>query len=391
MTEPTQPPADRALAVYVHWPFCKAKCPYCDFNSHVRDAVDQDRWRAALLAEIDHYASLTEGRVVTSVFFGGGTPSLMPTDTAAAVIERIRARWDAAPDLEITLEANPTSAEAANFRALRQAGVNRLSLGVQAMNDADLKFLGRQHSVDEALEAVSMARNTMDRFSFDLIYARPGQTEDDWADELTRALALAGDHLSLYQLTIERGTPFFAAHRAGGFVLPDDDASAALFERTQAIMEAAGRPAYEISNHAAPGVESRHNMAYWRGWDYAGIGPGAHGRLTAGGKAIATEATPAPEHWLAAVEARGHGARKSEPLAREDRAAERVMTGLRLTAGIDRAEFASLSGMALEDVIDGAALPRLIDAGYVTSDAATLRATPEGRLRLNAVVAALLG
>jgi putative oxygen-independent coproporphyrinogen III oxidase len=386
----TEPDARTALAVYVHWPFCKAKCPYCDFNSHVRETVDQRRWRAALLAEIDHYAAETEGRRVTSVFFGGGTPSLMPTETAAAVIERIRARWDVAPDAEITLEANPTSAEAGNFKALRQAGVNRLSLGVQALDDGDLAFLGRQHSAAEALEAVSAAKQAMGRVSFDLIYARPGQTAEGWAAELSRALTLAQGHLSLYQLTIERGTPFFAAARDARFTLPDEETAATLFEQTQAILEAAGMPAYEISNHAAPGQESRHNMAYWRGWDYVGIGPGAHGRLTISGQPVATEQTPAPEHWLAAVEAQGHGTRKRETLSPENRAAERVMTGLRLTSGIDRAEFAALSGRPLEDMVDAKALRRLIDAGYVESDDAGLRATAEGRLRLNAVIGALL-
>jgi oxygen-independent coproporphyrinogen-3 oxidase len=383
-------PAD-GLAVYVHWPFCKAKCPYCDFNSHVRAGVDQERWRAALLAEIDHYAAETAGRVVTSVFFGGGTPSLMPVATAAAAIGRIRDRWDVAPDAEITLEANPTSSEAAKFDSLHAAGVNRLSLGVQALDDADLAFLGREHSAAEALDAVAAAQQSVPRSSFDLIYARPGQTAARWADELGRALELARGHLSLYQLTIERGTPFFAAHRDGGFAVPDDELAATLFEQTQATMEAAGMPAYEISNHAAPGEESRHNLTYWRGGDYVGIGPGAHGRLTVDGAPVATEQAPAPETWLAAVEAKGHGTRRREALAPDLRARERVLTALRLSAGLDRSEFETLSGLPLDAVIDAAALARLVEAGYVESDDRVLRATAEGRLRLNAVIAALLG
>ena len=379
------------LAVYLHWPFCLAKCPYCDFNSHVRDGIDQGRWRAALLAEIDHAADETGPRTVASVFFGGGTPSLMPPETAAAAIVRIRARWRLAEDAEITLEANPTSAEAAAFEGFLEAGVNRLSLGVQALDDASLRFLGRFHSAAEARDALALAKRIMPRVSFDLIYARPGQTVADWRDELARALEMASGHLSLYQLTIERGTPFFAAHRDRAFVLPDEDEAAALFETTQEVTEAAGLPAYEVSNHAVPGAEARHNLAYWRGEDYAGIGPGAHGRLTLGGAAIATERAPAPEAWLAAVEAKGHGTRRRETLAPEERARERLMMGLRLRDGVDRAGFAAKSGLALDDLIDAAALARLADAGYLVSDSRTLRATPEGLLRLNSVIAALLG
>jgi putative oxygen-independent coproporphyrinogen III oxidase len=384
-----QDPTGR-LAVYVHWPFCKAKCPYCDFNSHVRGDIDQMRWRDALLAEVDHYAAETKGRCVTSVFFGGGTPSLMPPETVAAVIGRIRGRWRLGDDAEITLEANPTSAEAGAFEGFRAAGVNRLSLGVQALDDASLRFLGREHSTAEALEAVALARRIMPRLSFDLIYARPGQTVAAWREELARAIDLARGHLSLYQLTVERGTPFFAANRRAAFTLPGDDDSAALFEATQEIAAHAGLPAYEVSNHAAPGEESRHNLAYWRGEDYAGIGPGAHGRLTLGGTAFATEQAPSPENWLAAVEARGHGTRRRERLSPEERGRERLMMGLRLADGVDRADFQAKSGFRLDELVNPDALDRLAAAGYLRADARGLRATPEGMLRLNAVIAALL-
>jgi oxygen-independent coproporphyrinogen-3 oxidase len=380
-----------SFGLYVHWPFCLSKCPYCDFNSHVGQIVDQTRWRDALLAELAHYAAAVPDRTVVSLFFGGGTPSLMAPATAAAVIDAVAGRWHVAEDIEITLEANPTSVEAARFRDLRSAGVNRLSVGVQALDNAALAFLGRGHDRAEAIAAVDIAARAFPRTSFDLIYGRPGQTVAAWESELAEALTLAGGHLSLYQLTIERGTPFFAAHRDGGFAVPDDDLAATLFEQTQAAMEAAGMPAYEISNHAAPGEESRHNLTYWRGGDYVGIGPGAHGRLTVDGAPVATEQAPAPETWLAAVEAKGHGTRRREALAPDQRARERVLTALRLSAGLDRSEFETLSGLPLDAVIDAAALARLVEAGYVESDSRVLRATAEGRLRLNAVIAALLG
>jgi oxygen-independent coproporphyrinogen-3 oxidase len=270
------------LGVYVHWPFCKSKCPYCDFNSHVRDGVEQARWRAALLRELEHAAREAPDRRVETMFFGGGTPSLMEPETVAALIARTRQLWDSAPGIEITLEANPTSVEAGRFAALAEAGVNRASLGVQALEPQALKFLGREHSTDEALDALATARRHFARHSFDLIYARPGQTPEAWAEELERALALAGEHLSLYQLTIERGTRFFTDHARGTFVLPDEDASAAMFEHTQARLAQAGLPAYEISNHARPGAACRHNLIYWRYQDYVGIGPGAHGRFAVG-------------------------------------------------------------------------------------------------------------
>src|SRR5690348_1703472 len=290
------------LALYVHWPFCKSKCPYCDFNSHVRASIDEARWRAALLKDLEHYATLTRDRSVTSIFFGGGTPSLMSAETVGAVLERAAALWRCGPDIEITLEANPTSVEAERFNAFRSAGVNRVSMGVQALDDGALKFLGRGHDVKEALAALEVARQAFGRFSFDLIYARPGQTVAAWERELDGAIALAGEHLSVYQLTIEAGTAFAPAHARGDFVLPDEETQAALYEITVARLEAAGLPAYEISNHARPGAECRHNLVYCRYQDYLGIGPGAHGRVSGSDGRMATQQRRSPEAWLAAVE-----------------------------------------------------------------------------------------
>jgi putative oxygen-independent coproporphyrinogen III oxidase len=380
----------RAFALYIHWPFCKSKCPYCDFNSHVRERIDERRWRDALLAELDHAASETGGRRVGSIFFGGGTPSLMAPETVAALIARAGERWTLAADAEITLEANPSSVEAARFRALAEAGVNRLSLGVQALDDAALRFLGRGHDVAEALAAIELARRHFPRFSFDLIYARPEQMQESWRAELARALALAGDHLSLYQLTIEPGTAFHAAFARGDFVLPDEDVAGALYEETQALLEAAGLPAYEISNHARPGGECRHNLAYWRSADYAGLGPGAHGRLTLAGERLAVRRHRAPETWLAAVEKHGHGIEERVALAPEEQRRELLMMGLRLAAGVERARFRAATGVELETALDGARLADLIEGGFVVLDAAGLRATAGGRQRLNAVLAALL-
>ena len=379
------------LAVYIHWPFCLSRCPYCDFNAHVRETIDQSRWHDAYLTEIAHIANTLPGRIVTSVFFGGGTPSLMEPATAAAIIEAIGTRWRLAPDAEITLEANPTSVEAARFADLRAAGVNRVSLGVQALDDAALKFLGRGHDRQQAIDAVALAARIFERFSFDLIYARPGQTLDAWRAEFHEAAQMAGDHLSLYQLTIERGTPFFTAARDGAFALPDEDLSAALFEATQEMTIAAGLPAYEISNHARPGSECRHNIVYWTGGDYAGIGPGAHGRVTRGGTVFATEQIPGPENWLAAVEANNHGTRRQDPLTPGSRVEELIMMGLRLTEGIERPFFADRTGMDIEDALEPRRLRRLIEGDFVTLDETGLRTTPAGRLRLNAVLAALMG
>ena len=378
------------LGVYVHWPFCKSKCPYCDFNSHVRDGVEQVRWRAALLRELEHAAREAPARRVETMFFGGGTPSLMEPETVAALIARTRALWDSAPEIEITLEANPTSVEASRFAALAEAGVNRVSLGVQALDPAALKFLGREHSTDEALEALATARRHFARHSFDLIYARPGQTPEAWAEELERALTLAGEHLSLYQLTIERGTRFFTDHARGTFVLPDEEASAAMFEHTQARLEQAGLPAYEISNHARPGAACRHNLIYWRYQDYVGIGPGAHGRFAEGSAKKATRRSSGPEAWLEAVERTGHGTAETSTVEGQDLVEEALMMGLRLADGIDRATFASVTGVDPIEAIDAARLEPLVRAGFLEVDATHLRATSEGRQRLNALLERLV-
>jgi putative oxygen-independent coproporphyrinogen III oxidase len=381
---------DPGFGVYIHWPFCLAKCPYCDFNSHVRERVDEARWRRALLAELDHYAEATPGRTVTSVFFGGGTPSLMAPETAAALIERVGARWATAPDLEVTLEANPGVAEAARFAALRAAGVNRLSIGVQALDDTALRFLGRIHGRAEGVAAVERARAHFDRYSFDLIYARPGQSVAAWQAELDQALALAGDHLSVYQLTIEPGTAFHTAARLGQLKVPDEDTAAALYEATAERLEAAGLPAYEISNHAAPGQECRHNLTYWRYGDYVGVGPGAHGRLTGPSGKVATRQIRLPEAWLAQVEESGHATDAVEPIDPMRRRDELMMMGLRLAEGVHRRRFEAEAGAPIEDVLDRAALARLVDGGFLEVDEGGLRATAAGRQRLDAVLAALL-
>ena len=378
------------LALYIHWPFCKSKCPYCDFNSHVRAGIDEARWRAALLRELDHAAAETPGRTLTSIFFGGGTPSLMAPATVAALLDRAARHWSFAPDIEITLEANPNSVEAARFRDLAAAGVNRLSLGVQALDDASLRFLGRGHDRAEALAAIDLARDNFARFSFDLIYARPGQTPASWQAELSTALSLAGDHLSVYQLTIEQGTAFATAYARGAFALPDEDTGGALYELTQDMLGAAGLPAYEISNHARAGQESRHNLAYWRYRDYLGIGPGAHGRLTVDGTKYALANHRAPETWLASVERDGHGGAQRTALTRQERRDEMTMMGLRLATGIARDTFEAETGITLDAAFDPAALGMLVDGGFLELDAAGLRATAAGRQRLNAVLQKLL-
>jgi len=379
------------LALYIHWPFCKSKCPYCDFNSHVRAGIEQARWRAALLRELDHYAAETRGRRLVSVFFGGGTPSLMEPATAAALLDRAAAHWPIAADVEVTLEANPTSVEAAGLAGFRAAGINRVSLGVQALDDRALRFLGRGHSAAEARAALALARRHFRRFSFDLIYARPGQEVAEWAAELDDALALAGDHLSLYQLTIEPGTAFATAHARGDFALPDEDSAAALYETTQARLERAGMPAYEISNHARPGGECRHNLVYWRCGDYLGIGPGAHGRLTLAGTTYATRQRRAPESWLAAVEAQGHATEERLAIAREERIEELLMMGLRLSDGVTRTRFAAVAGRGIEAALPSRALADLAAGSFLVVDDAGIRATLAGRQRLNAVLASLIG
>jgi oxygen-independent coproporphyrinogen-3 oxidase len=378
------------LGVYVHWPFCKSKCPYCDFNSHVRDGVDQARWQKALLTELDHAAREAPDRRVETMFFGGGTPSLMEPGTVGAVIARTRELWDAAPDIEITLEANPTSVESSKFAALAQAGVNRVSLGVQALDPAALAFLGREHSADEAVAAIETARRSFGRYSFDLIYARPGQTTEAWLAELERALALAGEHLSLYQLTIERGTRFFAEHARGGFVLPGEEEAARMFEQTQVRLHAAGLPAYEISNHARPGAACRHNLIYWRYQDYVGIGPGAHGRFTEGEAKRATRRASGPENWLELVERQGHATVETLDVRGQDRVEEALMMGLRLADGIDRTLFQSVAGADPVEALGEAKLAPLVAAGFLEVQPTHLKATDAGRQRLNALLQRLI-
>jgi len=378
------------LGVYIHWPFCKSKCPYCDFNSHVREGTDQARWRNALLTELEHAAREAPDRRVETMFFGGGTPSLMEPETVGALIARTKRLWDTAPDVEITLEANPTSVEAARFAALAEAGVNRVSLGVQALDPAALRFLGREHSADEAIAAIDTARRHFTRYSFDLIYARPGQTAEAWLAELERALALAGEHLSLYQLTIERGTRFFAEHQRGGFVLPDEEEAARMFEETQTLLEAAGLPAYEISNHARDGAACRHNLIYWRYQDYVGVGPGAHGRFAEGDTKRATRRQSGPENWLADVEKQGHGTIETSVVTGQDRVEEALMMGLRLREGIDRALFASVAGADPVETLGEAKLAPLVAAGFLDVQPTHLKATPAGRQRLNALLERLI-
>ena len=377
---------DPGFGLYIHWPFCLSKCPYCDFNSHVAQSIDQPAWRAALLAELNWFAALAPGRTLTSVFFGGGTPSLMAPETAGALLDAAARHWPPAPGLEVTLEANPTSVEAARFRDFRAAGINRLSLGVQALDDAALRFLGRRHDRAEALAALELAAATFPRFSFDLIYARPGQGVAAWGDELRLALGLAGEHLSLYQLTVEAGTAFAPALARGDFVLPDEDTAAALFELTQDLTATAGLPAYEVSNHARPGAECRHNLTYWLGGDYVGIGPGAHGRL--GGEAFRQHAAPAT--WATTVAADGHGTAERQRLDPAARATELVMMGLRLSDGIDAATFAAQAGMELWRAVSADGLARMVEDGFLRRDAAGIAVTPAGRLLLNAVTGALL-
>ena len=381
---------DPGFAIYVHWPFCKAKCPYCDFNSHVREGVDEVRWRAAMLRELAHYAALTPGRRVTSLFFGGGTPSLMAPATVGAISDALSQHWQLDPTIEITLEANPTSVEAEKFRAFRSAGVNRLSLGIQSLNDSDLKFLGRQHDSRQALAALDLAAATFPRFSFDLIYARPQQTVAAWEAELAAALKRAGDHISLYQLTIETGTVFEQAYARGDFKLPPEEIQAELYELTTARLADAGFDAYEVSNYARPGQESRHNLTYWRYGDYIGIGPGAHGRLTLAEGKVATRQHRAPEAWLERVERDGHATRQFDPVAPRMRLEEMLMMGLRLHEGVALARVEEATGQPLDAWIPAGKLQRLIDGGFLTRDQTSLCATEDGRARLDTVLAELL-
>jgi putative oxygen-independent coproporphyrinogen III oxidase len=375
------------FGVYVHWPFCLSKCPYCDFNSHVRHAaIDEARFARAFASEIAHAAAQVPGRTVSSIFFGGGTPSLMAPQTTGAILDSIAQHWSIAPDVEVTLEANPTSVEATRFRGLRTAGVNRVSLGVQSLDDAALAQLGRLHSSREALDAVAIARATFERFSFDLIYARPNQTPQAWRAELDRALDESSEHLSLYQLTIEADTPFATLHAAGKLRVPDLDTARALYDLTQEITAARGLPAYEVSNHARPGAECRHNLIYWRYGEYVGVGPGAHGRLVMNGARVATATEKQPERWLERVENHGNGLVVEEALGREEQADELLLMGLRLAEGIDPTRFAATAGRPLDaDRIADLCAQDLLEI----DGSGRLRVTPAGFPLLDAVVADL--
>ena len=386
-TGPDHPTRDAGFGIYLHWPFCAAKCPYCDFNSHVRHAgVDQPRFLDAFRAEIAHTAARTPGRIVTSIFLGGGTPSLMEPATVAGLLDAVAGHWAMAPDAEITLEANPSSVEAGRFRGYHAAGVNRVSLGVQAFDDASLKKLGRLHNAEEAFAAIGIAQAVFERTSFDLIYARPDQTPAQWRAELTAALARAAEHLSLYQLTIEPGTPFHGLAAAGKLITPDDEAGRILYDVTQDVCGQAGLPAYEISNHARPGAESRHNLLYWRYGEYAGIGPGAHGRLVTPEGRIGTVTERGPEAWLEKVERDGHGIVETETLSAADQADEFLVMGLRLAEGIDPERYAALKGRAL----NGNRIGMLVGDGLLHRlPGGRIAATPRGAPVLNAVVAEL--
>ena len=371
-------------AVYVHWPFCLSKCPYCDFNSHVRENIDQDQFQAAYLKEIDHYAAQYPNLNVSSIFFGGGTPSLMQPKLVGAIIERVNKLWSVDGGVEITLEANPTSVEAERFKGFKAAGVNRLSLGIQSLRDNDLKALGRAHSASEALAALKIAQQTFDRYSFDLIYAREGQGLDSWREELSQALDYAGDHLSLYQLTIEPGTAFQGQFNKGKLILPKEGIAEEMFFLTREMTEVVGLPAYEVSNHAKDENRSRHNMAYWQGLGYLGIGPGAHGRIVPKtGKTLATNNWKKPEAWLRAVDANQHGQENAELLSAYDRGLERVMMGLRISEGVAMAELP-------DGVIDMDVLVRLQDQGFISIIEGRLVLNKKGQCLLDYILASLI-
>ena len=378
-----------SLALYILWPFCKFKCPYCDFNSHVRERINHPEWKETYLKEMRFYREKTGPREIKSIFFGGGTPSLMEPETVAAVIAEADKLWGLPQGTEITLEANPTSVEAEKLRGFRAAGVNRVSLGVQSLRDADLKKLGRQHSAAEALAAVKIAANIFDRYSFDLIYARPDQTLADWKQELTEGLAFAAGHMSLYQLTIEEGTQYHTLHQRGELKIPGDDLAADMFELTQEMMESHGLPAYEISNHAKPGQESQHNLVYWRYDDYAGIGPGAHGRLTIDGEKWATRAHKAPELWMKWVQEAGHGAHPFEKIDLSKRGWEALMMGLRLREGVALDAFAKETQTSLSEFLSQSRLKKLVDEKFIEVTDRHIRATAAGRQRLNSVLSFL--
>jgi oxygen-independent coproporphyrinogen-3 oxidase len=356
------------LSIYIHWPFCLSKCPYCDFNSHVANIIDHNQWLKSYETEIEYFKDIIQNRYIKSIFFGGGTPSLMPPATVAAIIEAACRHWQPLENIEITLEANPSSVESTRFAGFAAAGINRLSLGLQALDDADLKVLGRPHDLAQGLAALETAQNHFARVSFDLIYDRPGMTIASWQAELTRALAFGTDHLSLYQLTLEPGTRFTALHKQGKLTLPDAETSADLFDLTRAMTAEAGIPAYEVSNHARSGSESRHNLAYWTYGDYAGIGPGAHGRRSG----IATERLKKPETWLAALESSGGGFTETT-LTPAERATEALVMGLRLAGGIDAARFATRTGVALDSILRPERVARLVDQGLIEQDSRLLR------------------
>jgi putative oxygen-independent coproporphyrinogen III oxidase len=375
--------APEPFGVYVHWPFCLAKCPYCDFNSHVRHGgIDEAKFLGAYLSELRHFAGLAPGHTVTSIFFGGGTPSLMSAGTVAAILDEIATQWTVDADAEVTLEANPTSVEATRFAGYRAAGVNRVSLGVQSLDDDSLKALGRMHTSDEALAALAVAKDNFERVSFDLIYARMGQSVSAWRHELARALEHAHDHLSLYQLTIEEGTPFAALHAAGALTVPEAGHAEAFYLLTQELCDQAGLPSYEVSNHAWPGAESRHNLLYWRGHDYAGVGPGAHSRITRGGVKRAIAIRKSPEAWLEAVAASGHGIEQDEALTPQNAADEYLLMGLRLAEGIDEQRLAAIDGRKLDE----AWLQHLQAKGLVRRCCNRIQATGKGRLVLERLI-----
>lgn len=378
--------ANPGFGVYVHWPFCLSKCPYCDFNSHVRhEKPDEPRFTAAIAAELAHAASMTGPRAVNSIFFGGGTPSLMSPETVGTILQTIALHWKFAPDIEITLEANPTSVEAGRFRGYRAAGVNRVSLGVQSLDNDSLKFLGRLHTAEEALKAVDVARQNFERISFDLIYSRPGQTPAAWRKELARALNEGAEHLSIYQLTIEPETPFEALFKKGSLKIPDHEQGRALWDVAQELCDAAGLAAYEISNHARLGAECRHNLVYWRYGEYAGVGPGAHGRIGIGDQRRATMTEKHPERWLARAESGGHGLIVNEPVSRAEQADEYLLMGLRLREGIDLVRYQELSGRPL----DPAQIHVLQEHGLIETRAGLLRVTNTGFPLLDSIVADL--
>ena len=379
------------FGIYIHWPFCASKCPYCDFNSHVSASIDHDAWARAYVRELDYIAEKTQGRQVTSIFFGGGTPSLMKPETVEIIIAHIQKRWRIKNDIEITLEANPTSIEAGKFKEFSQAGINRVSIGIQSLRDDDLKFLGRQHSAGQALEALEIARQNFERYSFDLIYARPEQTIKAWRSELEEALAHENGHISLYQLTIEQGTPFYTQHARGDFRIPEADQAGAFYEVTQEILTGAALPAYEVSNHARAGQESQHNLTYWRYGDYAGIGPGAHGRLTLEGRKYATRTHRAPDVWLTRVEDHGHGYHEFEIISQESCYTEMMMMGMRLMEGVpfDRIE-AESGNKNWQVLLSEEKLTPLLDNGFITLDDTSIKPTIEGLQRLNSLLELLL-